>query len=80
MLSVEEKQAFLLHFSRFFVPLRLKIAKVLRLGRKNKRVCFVLRSTFRTFGYAELTMHSEMKRKQAFLLHFARFLVTLQPL
>ena len=30
-------------------------------------------------GFAELTMHSAMKRKTAFLLHCSRFLVTLLP-
>ena len=32
---------------------------------------------FCTFGFAELTLHSEMKRKTVFLLHFSHFFVTL---
>ena len=34
------------------------------LGNKNKRVCFVFRSTFRNFGYAELTLHSAKQNEK----------------
>ena len=37
-------------------------------------------SIFRNFGFAELTIHSEMKRKRCFLLHFSRFFLTLQKI
>ena len=38
------------------------MAKLLRLGKKGTSF-FVLLSTFRNFGFAELTWHSEMKEK-----------------
>ncbi|MBQ8462561.1 MAG: hypothetical protein IJ544_00385 [Prevotella sp.] len=34
----------------YFVPFLTKTTKALCLGNKNKRVCFVFRSTFRTFA------------------------------
>ena len=36
-------------FQLFFVSLSSKMTKLLRLGNKNKQVCFVFRSTFRNF-------------------------------
>ena len=48
---MKEKQAFLLHFSRFSVP--LASPKVLRLGKAQINLAF--HSTFRTFGFAEGT-------------------------
>jgi hypothetical protein len=46
----KEKQTFFLRFTCFFRNFATKIAKLLRLGNKNKRICFVLRSTLRNFG------------------------------
>ena len=46
-------------FTRLFVTLN----KLLHLGIKNKRAYFVLRSTFRNFGFAEVTWHSGKRRK-----------------
>ena len=37
------------------------------------KIHLVFRSTFRTFGYAELIMHSEMKRKTSFPFAFLSF-------
>ena len=37
-------------FTAFFRNFANKLAKLLRLGNKNKRVCFVFLSTFRNFG------------------------------
>ena len=53
--------------------------RMFHLGIKNKSICFVLLSSFRNSGFAELTWHSEMKSKRRFLLHFSRFFVTLHP-
>ena len=44
---------------------------------KENIISFAIHSFFRNFGFAELTGHSEMKRKATFLLQFIRFFVTL---
>jgi len=51
----ERKKAssFALHCTRFSVT--LTSSKLLRLGIKNKYICFVLHSTFRNSGFAEVT-------------------------
>ena len=54
------------------------VSKLLRLGIKNKRVCFVLRSTFRNSDFVEVTTSRKCKEKQVFLLHFTRLFVILQ--
>ena len=54
----------------FFRNFATKVAKLLCLGRKNKSICFVLLSTFRNFGFAEVTMRSEMQRKMGFPFAF----------
>ena len=40
---------------------------------KNKAKVFVLLSTFRNSGFAELTWHSEIKRKESFPFVFLSF-------
>ena len=53
--------------SQGFRNFATKVAKLLRLGIKNKRVCFVLLSFFRNFGLnAELTWHSAKKEMNFF--------------
>ena len=57
-LTVPYKKYFCHHAAKLlnnFVTVRLKTAKLLRLSKKNKRIYFVLHSTFRNFGFAELT-------------------------
>ena len=75
---------FNLHFSRFFRNFAINDGELFRFAQGNSYVStkkrmnsFVLRSTFRNFGFAELVRHSEMKIKVPFLLHFTRFFVTL---
>ena len=46
---------------------------------RKARFSFAFRPTFRNFGFAEVTRHSEMKRKTRFLLHFSLFFVPLPP-
>jgi len=41
-------------------------AEVTSSRQKKETRFFVLRSTFRNFGFAEVTVHSEMKRKHFF--------------
>ena len=53
------------HRSRLASPKLLRLRKI--------QIYLVFHSTFRNFGFAEVTRHSEMKRKLSFLLHFSRF-------
>ena len=43
-------------------------------------ISFVWRVTLCIFGFAELTMHSEMKRKTSFPFAFLSFFVTLEEI
>ena len=49
---------------KLIVTLR-QVAKLLRLGRKNKQICFVLLSTFRNFARSKI-----LKKKFQFLVVF----------
>ena len=59
--------------AKFFDLKVQSVTQILRLGNKNKRVCFVFLSTFCNFGFTELTRHSEMKRKANFPFAFLSF-------
>ena len=60
---------FSLNFLCFSVTLPSTTANLLRLGKK-KSILFVLLSTFRNSGFAEVTLRSEMKRKTSFPFAF----------
>ncbi len=48
------------------------------MNKKNSSFLFAFHSFFRNSGFAEVTVHSEMKKKiLVFFLHFTRFFVTL---
>ena len=49
------------------------MAKLLRLGKKKEQVSLFCSRFFRNFGFAELTWHSEMKRKASFSFAFPSF-------
>ena len=53
-MNAKKASSFALHCTRFSVT--LASPKLLRLGIKNKYIYFVLHSTFRNFGFAELTV------------------------
>ncbi len=46
----QQKKQMRLFCTRLFVTLWEEFTKLLRLSKKNKRVCFVLHSTFRNFA------------------------------
>ena len=73
------KNAFILDINQFyvFVFCFVTLNKLLRLSIKNKRVYFVLRSTFRNFDCVEVNRHSE---KLKYIWLFSHFFVTLDKL
>jgi len=55
----KKKQAFLLHFARFFVILRFFEREITLFRQKKETSFFVLLSTFRNFGFAEISVTRE---------------------
>jgi len=74
------KNCFSLCFSLSYSYLCDKVAKILRLGKKKKRVSFVLLSSFRISDCVEDTFVRKSKSKKLFFaLLFTLLFVSLQP-
>ena len=71
---------FLVIFLLFFPNFAVYDGELTPSRQKKKSFLFVLLSTFRNFGFAEVTRNRKRKEKRAFLLRFSRFFVTLQEI